>query len=559
MTLIVAILTLLSMPPQVKQRLPDRASISGSVVRADTNAPISRPTILLTRVGGQLSDSITVLGNTDGRFTVRNIQPGTYRVFAGHPDYVRSEFAQRGLNRPGSPIELVVGQDLRDITLTMLPTGIITGRVLDEFNSPISKVYVHALKSNYRQGERELYAVLETQTNDLGEYRLYGLAPGLYFISAAPYAPSRIEGGSYVTPTPPHPDARGEGRASRPLSALLNTGSFVEPMALAGEVYVYNYYPGTTDADSARPLELRPGGVLSGIDLGVARTRGVHVRGRVVDASSGRALQGGPVYCTGRPALATFSTVGAEGNFELVGLTPGRYRVRCATARLGAAVSFEVGGTDIDNLRILLQPLVTVTGRVTIEGRPANDNDPDFSNMRVKLSVSPSDPGIAVQPNGAFQRQDLAVGEYPLSLTGLPSNAFLKSARVGETDVLGAPLRLEPEPGVLEMVVSTNGGSIDALITDDNQRPSAGAIVALVPDQARRKRFDLFRSAIADPTGRVHFEGIPPGDYKIFAWEDIGENAWQDPDILRIHEDRGQAVKIGEGSRLEMRLRVIGP
>jgi len=111
MTLIVAILTLLSMPPQVKQRLPDRASISGSVVRADTNAPISRPTILLTRVGGQLSDSITVLGNTDGRFTVRNIQPGTYRVFAGHPDYVRSEFAQRGLNRPGSPIELVVGQD----------------------------------------------------------------------------------------------------------------------------------------------------------------------------------------------------------------------------------------------------------------------------------------------------------------------------------------------------------------------------------------------------------------------------------------------------------------
>ena len=96
----------------------------------------------------------------------------------------------------------------------------------------------------------------------------------------------------------------------------------------------------------------------------------------------------------------------------------------------------------------------------------------------------------------------------------------------------------------------------NALI-DENGRAVPGAVVAIVPNSPFRKRFDLYRSAVTDSAGHVRLNGIAPSDYKVFAWNDIEENAWHDPNILQIFESQGEGLRMREASVADIRLKVI--
>jgi hypothetical protein len=225
------------------------SSIAGLTVRITNSEPIPHARILLTKVDGRLSDSVVLTTDDQGRFEVVDLRPGTYRLFAEHEEHVRTESAA---------VTVGSGQQIQHVIVRMTPTGVITGRVVDQHNDPVAKVYVRAATKDLTR---------EAQTNDLGDYRIYGLPPGSYVISASAYMPPRIEGGTYVIPTPPSPYSFGEGRGMIQLSGLLKTGQFIHPMALNAESHVRTYYPDTTDPAEATGLELRPGMVLSGIDL----------------------------------------------------------------------------------------------------------------------------------------------------------------------------------------------------------------------------------------------------------------------------------------------------
>jgi len=126
---------------------------------------------------------------------------------------------------------LSAGQQMMGVVLTMIPTGVISGRIVDGDNIPLARVHVQAAKASYALGQRVLLdPVSEAETNDLGEYRLFGLAPGFYFVSATPYRPSYVQSDRYLTPTPPCPDCRGEGTATRSLATVLSSGGFIDPI-----------------------------------------------------------------------------------------------------------------------------------------------------------------------------------------------------------------------------------------------------------------------------------------------------------------------------------------
>lgn len=148
--------------------------------------------------------------------------------------------------------------------------------------------------------------------------------------------------------------------------------------------------------------------------------------------------------------------------------------------------------------------------------------------------------------------------EYRLTVSGMPRNGYVKSARFGSTDVMGDGLRLDRQPnGLLDIVVSTNTGIADGTVQNDKQEPAANVTVVLVPDAPRRNRLDLYRTASTDASGHFHVEGLPPGDYKVFAWEDVETGAWQDPDFIRQFEDRGKPSRITEGGTSTIELRLI--
>jgi hypothetical protein len=249
--------------PLIAMLLQQPASIAGRVVRANDGVPVAHAHILLTKVDGRAADSIIAESGDDGTFVIRNIPPATYRTFVDHVDYLRASLA---------PVTLNAQQQISDLQVSMVATGVISGRVTNEFNEPVSKLFVRVFKKPEGNGT-PLVQVSEARTNDLGEYRFYELPPGSYIVGAAPYNPPRLENGRYVVPTPPAFGAVGEGFSLQNLSNVLNAGTFVDPIVFGGEKYEQTYYPATRDAASARALDLAPGGLLSGIDVAISRTK----------------------------------------------------------------------------------------------------------------------------------------------------------------------------------------------------------------------------------------------------------------------------------------------
>ena len=77
----------------------------------------------------------------------------------------------------------------------------------------------------------------------------------------------------------------------------------------------------------------------------------------------------------------------------------------------------------------------------------------------------------------------------------------------------------------------------------------------LLPDIRRRN--ELYRTTTTDVSGRFHFDRVPPGDYKVFSWEEVEDGAWYDADFMTANESRGMPVRIGEGRTETARVEVI--
>ena len=242
---------------------------TGTVVDAKSQAPLPFARVLFVKVDAPLAESIVVEADGRGQFSTATVPAGTYRLIAEHDDHLRGSHP--------TPLTIAAGKTTERISIALTPTVVLSGRVLNEHDLPAAKVYVRAHRVT--DGVVGVETVAESRTNDLGEYRLFGLAPGTYGISAEPYqAPSigtvALPGAStasnvprYIVPTPPCPDCMGEGRSMQALSQLLTSGAFIDPRAFTGLHYRRVYFPGTVDLTQAKPIVAEPGARVEGLDL----------------------------------------------------------------------------------------------------------------------------------------------------------------------------------------------------------------------------------------------------------------------------------------------------
>jgi hypothetical protein len=235
--------------------IPQAPLLTGVVTDAGSGEPVFGARVLLARVDGPLTMSVVLKTDERGQFSVSTVSAGTYRVFADEPGYVRREHS--------APVVVAPGKPLAPISIALTRRAVVTGVVRNEHGEPISGVVVRAWSGTT--------AAAETRTDDLGEYRLFGLAPGSYVVGAERYAGPRIEGTFYIGPTPPCPDCPGEGAFRQALSALLSTGGYIGPRALEARPYPVVYFPATTDRRAAAPIEVGAGAVVGGIDLRLVR------------------------------------------------------------------------------------------------------------------------------------------------------------------------------------------------------------------------------------------------------------------------------------------------
>ena len=359
------------------------------------------------------------------------------------------------------------------------------------------------------------------------------------------------------------------------------------------------YYPGTTDVTAASPVDLRAGGNVGGINLTVVEMRPVRVRGQVL--SSGRPAAGAQVSIyqrssnTGALTIRNVPVNNETGSFEFRNIAPGNYELvatlnaagpgalligtplgnaaginaaNVAGGRgrvpgaptMGARAQVDVLNTDVENISLLLENGFNVTGRLSLDGRSASDGG--LTGVRVQLQADPLIPPLAVpaaaaEADGSFSISGLTPGNYRLTVAGY-RNAYLKSATLAGVDVLNGGVRLDGEPrGTLDIVLGTNPGSLDAVVVDSRKMPVPAVTAVLVPDVSKRKRYDIFRQATSDSNGRIHLDSVVPGDYKLFAWEIVESNAWTDPDFIRVYENNGVTVHVGEGGRASAEVTVI--
>lgn len=545
-----------------------RPGISGTIVRQDTGEPLGKATVTLTgEQDGRPLQSVS--SGTDGKYSFDDVPPGRYRIAATRNGYVRAEYGDREGNGCGAAVTLAQGQRLGDVRVGMMAASAIAGRLLDQDGEPVVSVGVQALRYSYQNGKRTLQAVQTVSTNDLGEYRLFGLTPGRYYVGAA-MENTGAQGAARVflpAPAPPPPPPLPPGQA---LTGVVNlVTSLRTPDSSVIERFVPTLYPGVSDAQSASPVELRPGESFLRADMRLNLVRTRKVRGTLAGVTVG-GRQRFSVTLVPRSELSMANTAAhnastsPDGSFELTAVLPGSYFLTATgndtSGRVFGRIAVDVVDRDIEGVSLPMLKGTTLTGRIasddpaavqrvqTVTLRPLNEGAPGFPNLNLSVQAK----------EGRFQLDGIPPGEYLAGLTfNGPGGMYMKAMRMDSQDVRNG-LRLDGQAAAeLEMEVGTRGAVLDGTVVSDQQRPVAGATVVLVPDTFLRQRSTLYKTVSTDNEGRFHLDTIAPGDYKVFAWEDVERGAWEDPTFLRPIESRGRSLVLRDGGSEAVQIAAI--
>ena len=561
---------------------------SGIVTKPGGNEPLPGATVILSSAGSSQASGIrSTITQDDGRFTFGDIEPGEYRLQAQSTRYGGAAYGQRKPNGPGAILTIAPGQRLSDIKVSMVPTGAIAGRITGRSGEPLAYATVQALRYMYQEGQRILAVVQTTTTDDRGEYRLFWLTNGKYVVVAGPRS-SPISTG-VVAPLRPGEAIRWNGLIG-PLGmtsdALLEgsnlTKRILEDGSVLEESWMPTYYPATTDRAQASAVDVTAGSTVTGIDVTLGPSPVQTIRGRVTGITPGSqatvALASATQGMLGQIISKGASTI--DGSFVFAGVLPGSYFLT-AQDRAGLVatpMAVLVGDRDVDNLSIALAPAVRVSVRITAEGLTPGSSDPFYGlngTLRPELE-NPQSGGSPANVRSANMQlsagnvivlPNVAPGDYQFNIsqpvvfsqTSLRENVkplYIKSIRLGREDAFGTIHISSNTSEVLEVVLTTETGSVEGVAIGRAGDPAANVTVVLVPTNAR-KRTALYQTLVTGSDGKFRFQGVPPGDYKLFAWEDIETGAWENAEFMRPYESRGRAVRVSENGKEAVELNVI--
>jgi Carboxypeptidase regulatory-like domain len=507
-------------------------TISGMVVAMAGSVPLKNSLVTLSSISDHSRPEVTIRSEAGGHFQFKGIVPGQYRLRVERNNYVTQEYGQRTANGPGATLTLIGGKEMKDLLFRLIPSATIAGRIEDEDGEPIAWAHVTALRSSYVEGKRTFTAAATNATNDLGQYRLFGLPPGRYFISVT-YHPGASHGGS-------------EGDFDYGGADSLK------------ENYVLTFYPGTYELTKAQSITVKSGEEIPSMDFTMRPTAVFRVKGHVVNTIPNPKHVDHPmVFVMPRGGAIqndsmTFSAnneVKKDGTFELPGVAPGSYIVQASVfqedQQHSVTQSIEVGDADIEGLQLVISKGYNVLGHVRWDGAPGHAEDDVYVTGRAE-SQSEMNAGFArIDRDGSFSWNQLADAPMHIEFHGLGDAGYMKAADYGGVDVLEQGFA--PRAGAnatLEITLSAHGAQVEGTATDENGLPAVGVWVVLVPDAKHRDRHDLYRRERTDQHGVFKIKQIAPGDYTLYSWDEVEEGAWEDLDFIRPFEEKKQGEKV---------------
>lgn len=511
------------------------ARLAGRVIAADTGRPLKRARVSIQLTEGRLTKAAVT--DENGRFTVPSLPAGKYSVSATKTGYVTMAAGQRRALRAGIPIELRDGQTITSIDLRLPRGGVITGRIRDEEDEPLARATVRVMRFQYLRGERRLVTAGSDQTDDRGEYRVFGLPPGEYVVTAVVGAFERSVRTSAGDALPPESD---------------------EPLN-----YAPTYYPGVTAVTEAGRVAVGAGQEQTGIDFSLVLVPTARVRGVVAAPGAGAAVRarvmllpdeaGGALRAPGYRAGTD-----ADMTFTIETVPPGRY-VAVANAGGGrdaaplfARQSVTVSGTDIEGLVLTLTAGATLSGVVRFEGVGA----PVESTQTVSVGLLAFDQSMAgtenarVNPDGTFRLGNIPPGRHALRVR-TPKGWTVKAATLDGRDVGDEVFDLKGAQTIagVEIVLSGRAAQIAGVVKADGD--ATGTTVIVFPADSARwvPQSRSILTAQVDRDGRYTVDGLSAGEYLIAAIEDVEQGEWFDPAFLQAISGGAARVALDEGSR----------
>jgi protocatechuate 3,4-dioxygenase beta subunit len=525
------------------------ARLSGRVLSADTGKPLRRAVVRAQ--SPELREGRSVSTEADGSWEIKELPAGRYSITVQKGGFVPVAFGQRRPFEQGKPVDLADGQTVEKLEISLPRGSVVSGRIVDEFGEPVSGARVSAMRHRFMNGQRRLLPVSSAgasdTTDDLGQYRLHGLSPGEYYVSASMSATLTLE------------------------VSTDRTG------------YAPTYYPGTIAVTEAQRVPLALGQEAAEISFPLAPTRIAKLSGTAT-SSNGKPVAngmimltttGGAVGAAGSPLIGAAMTQ-ADGSFTISNVPPGDYRFEMMTAAdaeviaqtgttSGIAMSeslstpITVTGTDVTGIVLISAPTATATGRIVFDGEP-----PAEAAAGVTVFGLPDTPTSL--PLGGFTR---ARTDWTFAIKGLtgsrsfrvnpPTGWYLESVTLNDVDVTDTAVECKPGETIsgIEFHLTRSAATLSGEVLDEKGRPAAEYVVVLFSSDSRKwgHQTRFVRSARPDQSGKFIFKGLPPDEYLAVALDYLEPGEEADPELLQRLAPMGTRVAIQRGASTAISLK----
>ncbi len=550
------------------------ATLSGRVLAADTGAVVKRATVRLA--GQDTRDRRTVQTDDNGRYLFTDLQAGHFTVTVSKAGFISLAYGQKHPRQPALPIQVDAGRQIRSVDIALPRGSVLTGHVVDEDGEPMPRAVVQVLRYVYRQGQREIEPAGTDQTDDRGQFRVFDLDPGEYYVSVTlPRRRSTFPGGGRVGRG--GSGARG-GRGGRGGFGGADTAAEPETVGFAP-----TYYPGVTTLREATPLTLGLSQELSGIAFAAQLVQMARVGGLVFSpdgsAARGTQIMLTSVENTGRmPGALLGSRVNRDGSFEVDGVPPGRYTVQARQGRgrgdnplVFATTEITVNGQDVTDLSLILRRGAEIRGTVIFDGKSMPESPGVEQQLvpsrRIVVTTSPlnSTPfegrGVTdagVQDDGSFVLSDVGSGPRLIRMSRMPEGLQLKGVYLDGRNVIDTPLDFAPEQTIsgVTLEITARITELTGLVHDDQGNALTEFTVIAFPtnDTLWQPQSRHIMASRPDQNAQYRIRGLPPGDYLLSVVEVVQQGEWFDPHLLEDLQRRAARVTLRDGESQSLNL-----
>jgi hypothetical protein len=466
-----------------------------------------------------------VTTDKSGYYQIVGLPVGKYSIRAAKSPFVSPVWNERNESDSDLRVDLTDRAIVEKVDFALVRGAAIAGTVVDEFSEPVVGAQVMPYRFRYVRGRRQLVrGGSAATTDDLGQFRLFGLSPDDYTVGAS----LRVPFGDY--------DAGESG-------------------------YALTYAPGTPNASESQPIHLTVGQAVTHVQIALFPSRVARVGGVLV-GTNGAPISYGVVNVVDRSTNVTISVgqVNADGSFLISGVPPGEYFLKSDSSGPDgvsqvARLPIVVRGDDVLGVRLAALPLVTVRGRIVFGSQLRSL--PRLGAAGVELTRL-GDDGVTemrprpapIGPDHTFELASYA-GRVKVTLMGLPPAWSIQQVRAGEADITNG-FDLVPHDTPFEVAVELTdrfprltGKVLDAR----GEEASEYSVIVFSKDPdlwAWNSRHVVLGAPSTDGRG-FEIGPVPPGDYYIVAVPRMFDDRWADIEYLEAMSRDAKGVTLNEG------------